>query len=68
MDEKLKVIKFPEQLSELQKALVVLRQNLNMMIEYEEIRAKIIRAKYNFLIAEGFTKEEALELCKEGVK
>ena len=33
-------------------------------IEWQQIRAKIMRAKYEAFIKEGFTKAQALELCQ----
>lgn len=46
------------------KALQSVVRNQAAIIEYNAIDAKIKRAKYLALIEEGFTKEEALELCR----
>lgn len=40
-----------------------LKRNVNVFIETQQSIAKIRRASYLAYIAEGFTKEEALELC-----
>lgn len=45
-------------------ALRMLRKSVDLFIEHAELTAKIRRAKYLALIDAGFTKEEALELCK----
>lgn len=41
-----------------------LRRNVPLFIEYTQLTAEVRRAKYTSLIAAGFTKEEALEMCK----
>ncbi|MDD5385368.1 MAG: hypothetical protein PHG89_10875 [Gallionella sp.] len=38
--------------------------NLPAMLEWEKIQAKQIRAKYEALCKEGFTEQQALDLCK----
>ena len=38
-------------------------RNFKVIKEYNAIQAKLWRAKYNTLITEGFTKDEALHLC-----
>jgi len=45
-------------------ALKKMREGLPAMLEYIQITAGIRRAKYEALIAQGFTKPEAIELCK----
>ena len=50
--------------NELRENLRIVQQDLSAIIESMTINAKITRAKYDALIAEGFTKEQALELSK----
>lgn len=42
-----------------------MRERLDFMIEYEQIQAKVLKAKYDALIKEGFNVIQALELCKK---
>lgn len=44
--------------------LEALKRNLDVHIEVLAVSAKIIRAKYQALVAQGFTEAQALELCK----
>ena len=56
---------FPgKMLTKEENAIMEINQNLPLMLEYQIYVAKLCRAKYLALIAEGFTKEEALILCK----
>ena len=41
-----------------------IRENLHAHIELSQLQAKIARAKYLALIAEGFNEHQALALCK----
>jgi hypothetical protein len=41
-----------------------LADNLLAHVEYVQLNAKIQRAKYEALVKEGFTEQQALELCK----
>lgn len=41
-----------------------LQESLPQIIEFQIVMAKIHKAKYDALIAEGFTEAQALELCK----
>ena len=41
-----------------------LRDQLNAAIELQQLIAKITWAHYQALTEQGFTKEQALELCK----
>lgn len=51
--------------SDAAKALRSIRDNLEYMIEYGRLRARIHRAKYEELLKLGFSETQALELCKE---
>lgn len=44
--------------------LEALKRGLSVHIEFLTIHAQIIRAKYQALVAQGFTEAQALELCK----
>lgn len=48
----------------LAKALLDLRNQIPAMTEFEQLQAKLVRAKYLALVAEGFTEQQAIELCK----
>ena len=50
---------------ELSNALEVHKRNLPYFIEYEKLQAKVVRQKFLAVIKEGFTVDEALELCKD---
>ena len=50
--------------NELRENLRIVQQDLSAIIEGVILNTKITRAKYDALIAEGFTKEQALELSK----
>jgi hypothetical protein len=41
-----------------------LRANLPVLVEHVALMAALHRAKFNALKAEGFTDEQALELCR----
>ena len=41
-----------------------LAEFLPMRLDLERFNAKVTRAKFLFLVAEGFTEEQALKLCK----
>jgi hypothetical protein len=45
-------------------AIRELRSNLPNMIEFYILYAEIIHAKFEALKSQGFTEEQALELCK----
>lgn len=42
-----------------------LRDNLLAHIDYVTLNAKIQRAKFNALVKEGFTEDQALKLCEK---
>jgi len=45
-------------------AVRAMKEQLSDQIEFQQLVAKLQRAKYVALIEEGFTPAEALELCK----
>lgn len=49
---------------ELKMALREMQKSMDSMDEYMTLIAKITKAKYDALIEEGFTHEDAIELCK----
>lgn len=42
-----------------------LKENMPAQLEFQQLTAKLTRAKYLALVAEGFTESQALDLCKE---
>ena len=50
--------------NELRDNLRIVKNDLSAIIEGVVLNTKITRAKYDALIIEGFTKEQALELSK----
>lgn len=40
-----------------------LREILPAMIEHAEIQARLCKARFDALVAQGFTESQALELC-----
>ena len=63
-DDGLKVVDIKIPLTDSQMGVADMRKNLDGMIEGHKMLSKLLRAKYLALIDEGFTKEQALELCK----
>lgn len=54
----------PEYLKKMREALDRMKTMTAVVIESEIEKAKITKAKYDALIAEGFNERQALELCK----
>jgi len=54
----------PADLSDMEKALLLIKDNLEVYLEFQEYQAIITRSKYDALIKEGFNEIQALELCK----
>lgn len=42
-----------------------LRENLPALFELETLQAQITRKKFLALVAEGFSEQQALELCRK---
>ncbi len=62
MTDKIKIL--PTATDKMKVALSLAARNADYLIEYNGIQARITRGKFNSLVKEGFTKEQALELCK----
>lgn len=51
-------------MAEMKKKLATLKEMADTQIEIEKIKARVTKAKYDALIAEGFTDAQALQLCQ----
>lgn len=51
-------------ITEVRKALEESKRKLPILLEYSVIEAQLTRSKYLALVKEGFTSQEALDLCK----
>lgn len=49
----------------LAQSVKTLRDNLPAMMELKQLDAKLCRVKFLALVEQGFTEQQALELCKE---
>lgn len=58
------IIDIPLSKDELKGALEVLKRGMSDQIEGINLMAKLRKAKYDAHIKEGFTPEQALEICK----
>jgi len=47
------------------KAVKNMQDNTATMIEFARTKAKVTRAKYLALVAEGFSNDEAIALCRD---
>lgn len=63
-DNNLRVVEIKIPPSAVQMGAAEMRKNMDDMIEGHKMLAKLLRHKYLSLIDEGFTKEQALELCR----
>jgi len=53
-----------KELSDLQVALNLIKENLDTYLEFQQYQAIITKNKYDEFVKQGFTPEQALELCK----
>lgn len=53
-----------QQPPELATLVAAMRENIEAHIELAGLQARVTRARYLGLVAEGFTKDEALQLCR----
>ena len=60
----LKVVEIKLPLTDSQLDIEQMRKSMPGMMEGNKMLAKVLRSKYDALLGEGFTKQEALELCK----
>ena len=51
--------------SELRDAVIRMRLTMDVQLEYLVLKAKLQKAEYDALVDNGFTSEQALELCKK---
>lgn len=42
-----------------------LRENMPALMEFDAMQARLTRKKFLALVAEGFTEQQALELCRK---
>lgn len=49
---------------EMEMAIDEVKRNLPYMIQSAAISAKVLKAKYDSLVSEGFTEKQALEIIK----
>lgn len=47
----------------MQKALDVMRHDLDSLIDMVQIYARLRKEKFDALVSEGFSKDEALAIC-----
>ena len=50
--------------TEFSKALRILKLNIDEHLEFAKIKAQIKKAQYDAYVDNGFSPEQALELCK----
>lgn len=59
-----KIIPISFEPNKLAAAIEEYKRNMNYLIEFYEITAKLKYKQYESYVASGFTPEQALELCK----
>ena len=53
-----------KQFSEMKASVAAMKTQKELLIEYQQLVAPILKAKYDALIEQGFEKEEAINLCR----
>ena len=61
-----KISRENRQIFDFENAVNVFKRSLTTQIEFEQLKAKTIRAKFIALKEEGFNHSEALEIIKAG--
>lgn len=61
---KIKAIQFEKKPTEMEKAIQELKSSMPFMIESTMVSAKVLKAKYDNLIAEGFNEQQAMDIVK----
>ncbi len=60
------IVDLPET-NKLESALATFKTNFKYLVEYQQLLAQLRKSSYDAHIEQGFTAEEALELCKQVV-
>jgi len=63
-DDDDKVVEINKKIGQWKHNVEEIKANIDLYCEHFRVVAKLQREKYNALIDQGFTKEQALELCK----
>jgi hypothetical protein len=63
-DKGLSVVQINAKPSELETCMADMQRNLPMLKKYQRLQASVIWERYNALVAEGFTANQAVELCR----
>jgi hypothetical protein len=59
----MKPVNLPER-NDMRAAIEMLKRHLPEWMEYTQLQAKVRKAHFEALLAEGFNEQQALELCK----
>ncbi len=52
-------------LLQLAQGVKAMRERLPALLEFHQLNARLMRAKYQAFVKEGFTQEQALYLCQQ---